>query len=69
MLNLGIPAVTFITEPFRKMAATLSKSTLAGEKVPLIVLPPVFETSGSNTGPRVADEFWNEINSAIGALA
>jgi hypothetical protein len=69
VLNLGIPAVTFITEPFRKMAATLSKATLSNARVPLIVLPPVFETSGSDTGPRVADDFWNEINSAIGTLA
>jgi hypothetical protein len=51
------------------MAATLSKATLSNARVPLIVLPPVFETSGSVTGPRVADDFWNEIKSAIGTLA
>jgi hypothetical protein len=66
--NLGIPAMTFITEPFRKMAATLSKATIGKANVPIIVLPPVFETSGSDTGPKIADEFWGEITAALRVL-
>jgi|GEM_PF-5676303 hypothetical protein len=66
--NLGIPAMTFITEPFRKMAATLSKATIGKANVPLIVLPPVFETSAPHTGPKVADDFWGEITNALHVL-
>jgi hypothetical protein len=66
--NLGIPAMTFITEPFRKMAATLSKATIGKANVPIIVLPPVFETSASDTGPKIADEFWSEITDALRVL-
>ncbi len=67
--NLGIPAMTFITEPFRKMAATVSRATVGDAHVPIVTLPHVFETSASETGPLLAQQFWGEITAGLAVLA
>jgi hypothetical protein len=59
--NVGIPVVTFITEPFNALAKMVARSTLGTSDPPVVTLPPVFETLAPEAGRRLADDYWDDI--------
>jgi hypothetical protein len=67
--SLGIPVVTFITQPFRALAAAVARATLGTADAPIVTLPPVFETVAPDIGRRLAEECWDDIAAALLAPA